>query len=860
MNGVFRMSTIFNKLFHKAKSKNYLEFRQLFEKFRQMLERNNRVLEILAELEDKFSGEYIFDINYLKKTEAVLTEEITGLITDINLITRNRYAELIDVQHKIQTMLENIINRNDCILDNRKVISLSEVDRDCEEFVGGKNAKLGEIRNHIQFNTPDGFGISVLGFYDFMDQNGLWDKIKLILQQKDGAEGGKSNAEKVKMIEALFHQAKIPPDLRKEIQRELKSLFKRRKEKMRLAVRSSAVGEDSELKSHAGQFRSLLNVPADQIPEAYKKIIASRFMNLPFLEKCNPEHLREKMPMAVGVQEMIPATMSGIAYSNDPANPSCNCIIISSVFGLGAPLAAGEMNGDFYRVSKLNPTEVFEKKIVEKSKMMIPVHGGGVDLVPVPSGKQKESSLTDEHVRQIAEIAFVLERSLQRSQDIEWAIDSKNRVYVLQSRALRLKNLPAKRQKLKLDSIKKYPVLLQEQGVIANRGIAAGKVCRVSEDVDPAHFPVGAIAVARHASPRLSKIIRKTAAILTEIGSSTGHMATIAREFGVPTIVGTGKANDVLQDGMEITVDAQENVVYQGIIPELLEFEREDEDVFIEMPEYRILRRMLKILTPLNLTDPTGSNFQAKNCKTYHDIIRFAHEKAVQELINLNISAKRFPDIVVRDLKLILPIGLKVIDIGNGVAKMDGNRKQVTIDEITSIPMKAVLSGLTAPNIWSTKPVDLGFGDFMSSITRFSMSDDKLAYQGQNLAVISENYLNLSLRLGYHFNVIDTYLSPNMKDNYIYFRFVGGVTDNVRRHRRAVVIKSILEKEDFVVTIEGDLVIAKVKNKSQRELEATLITIGKLIGFTRQLDAKMQTDKAVQYYVDAFQNMFCGGS
>ncbi|HDL18832.1 MAG TPA: pyruvate, water dikinase, partial [Bacteroidetes bacterium] len=690
--------------------------------------------------------------------------------------------------------------------------------------------------------------------------NNLWGKIQAILQKSGGSEDRNSAAEKVEMIEALFHRAEIPSALRKEIQRELKNLFKRRKKKVRLAVRSSAVGEDSELRSYAGQFRSLLNVPADQVPEAYKKIIAGRFINLPFPEKCNSEYLREKTPMAVGVQEMIPAAMSGIAYSNDPTNPPCNCIIISSVYGLGAPLAAGQMNADFYRVSRLNPAAILEKKRVEKSKMMIPLSGGGVDLVAVPAEKQKEFSLTDEHVRQIAEIAFVLERSLQRSQDIEWAIDSKNQVYVLQSRPLALKSGAGKKPQLKLAAIKKYPVLLQGRGVIANRGIAAGQVCKVTEDVEPALFPVGAIAVARHASPRLSKIIRKTAAILTETGSSTGHMATIAREFGVPTIVGAGDVNSVLQDGMEITVDAQENVVYRGVIPELLEFERENEDVFIEMPEYRILRRMLKMLLPLNLTDPSGSNFQAKNCKTYHDIIRFAHEKAVQELINLNISAKRFPDITVRDLKLILPIGLKVIDIGNGVAKIDGKQNQVTIDEITSIPMKAVLIGLTAPNIWSTKPVDLGFGDFMSSITRFSMSDDKLSYQGQNLAVISKNYLNLSLRLGYHFNVIDTYLSANLNDNYIYFRFVGGVTDNVRRHRRAVVIQSILEKEDFVVSIEGDLVIAKVKNRSQQELEATLNTIGKLIGFTRQLDAKMQTDEAVQYYVDAFQNMFRGGS
>ena len=168
--------------------------------------------------------------------------------------------------------------------------------------------------------------------------------------------------------------------------------------------------------------------------------------------------------------------------------------------------------------------------------------------------------------------------------------------------------------------------------------------------------------------------------------------------------------------------------------------------------------------------------------------------------------------------------------------------------------MKALLAGLSAPHVWNTDPVNMGFGEIMSSITRFSVTDNKLAYQGQNLAVISDNYMNLSLRLGYHFNVVDAYLSPHTTDNYLYFRFVGGVTESERRNRRAIVIKTILEKNDFKVVVRGDLVVGKIKGIPSSVVEKTLTQMGRLIGFTRQLDAKMQSDESILYYTDSFFN------
>jgi pyruvate,water dikinase len=162
---------------------------------------------------------------------------------------------------------------------------------------------------------------------------------------------------------------------------------------------------------------------------------------------------------------------------------------------------------------------------------------------------------------------------------------------------------------------------------------------------------------------------------------------------------------------------------------------------------------------------------------------------------------------------------------------------------------------MMTPGIWSTQPMQFGLDDFVSSVTRFSVIESSHEYQGQNLAVLSEYYCNINLRLGYHFNVIDAYVSENTDDNYIYFRFVGGVTESKRRQLRAILLKRILESLDFKVTVSGDLVIGRLKRWEADRIAKVLETIGKLIGFSRQLDTQMQSEESVETYVEAFRKL-----
>jgi len=279
------------------------------------------------------------------------------------------------------------------------------------------------------------------------------------------------------------------------------------------------------------------------------------------------------------------------------------------------------------------------------------------------------------------------------------------------------------------------------------------------------------------------------------------------------------------------------------------------EETFETTYEYRLLQRVLKKIAPLNLLDPSEKNFTPSGCKTLHDITRYVHEKAVEELIGLEYAKISDTTGTSRKLKFDIPLDLILIDIGEGVSGSAGI-SEVKPNDVISIPMKAFLKGLSVPGAWDTEPMSVDFGSFMSSLTRtFSSSMATPKYVGQNLAVLSKEYVNINLRLGYHFNMIVAYISENLNNNYAYFRFLGGVTDISRRSRRAKLLAEILAKNDFSIDIRGDLVIARIKKLDLRMMEEKMKILGLLVAFTRQLDVKMNHEQEITRLKDIFQDL-----
>jgi len=163
------------------------------------------------------------------------------------------------------------------------------------------------------------------------------------------------------------------------------------------------------------------------------------------------------------------------------------------------------------------------------------------------------------------------------------------------------------------------------------------------------------------------------------------------------------------------------------------------------------------------------------------------------------------------------------------------------------------MEGLNIAGMWETSPVAVDMGSFMSSVTRtFGAEAAHPSRMGRNLAVISREYLNLHLRLGYHFTVVDAFLGGSVNDNAIAFRFMGGVTDLTRRSRRATLVAAILERSDFLVEVKGDMVTGRIKKHPTRIMLDKMFILGCLIGYTRQLDAKLDSDAALNRHLDIF--------
>ena len=825
-------------------------FSDLFSRFREILESNNRALDLMAEMGNKLGGDFIFDSQYIRSTCQEIADLVHKLIYNLNYIAPNKYNELNNAFGRINSQIEDIIAgkpivpaTGDCVIPHELITG------DFEDIAGSKNTNAAELKNVLGLKVPDGFAVTTRAFQMFLSYNEIDEKIRDITEKWQNNELSTHGASS--QITSLVSGGSISPQMKKEIQRALVELTRRsREKKLLLAIRSSALGEDGEY-SFAGQYLSFLNEPPGNFFDCYKSVIASLYGETAMEYRAQAGFEEQGVAMAVVCMVMVKARASGVVYTMDPTNLEREMVAINAAWGLGAPVVAGEVKVDSFDVKREPPHKVMGVKIRQKTKILQGLADRGVESIPLEASLQTKACLTSEEATRLADYGLMIERYFKKPQDIEFSIDDHGTIWFLQARPLNIKDKMAKMVCDLTDIAKSYPIIFSERGVVAERGIATGKVFLYKEGASLDDFPHGAILVAEYTSPRFARIIKNAAGIITDVGSPTGHMATIAREFRVPTLVDTGIATTSLRNGQEITLDADENVVYDGSAKELCYYEFTDEN-FLDTHEFRLLKRVMKKISPLNFVDPKDKKFSPKYCKTFHDITRFVHEKAVEELINLNYYDLRKEESRALKLQLDIPLDMVLIDIGGGVDSAT-DKGSISPRDVISDPMGAFLKGLTTRGMWSRDPMSVDFGSFMSSLTRtFSSNLATPREIGQNLAVLSKEYVNISLRLGYHFNIIDAYMGHNPNDNYAYFRFFGGVTDEHRRSRRASFLSNVLSKGHFMVEKKGDLVVARAKKLSWERMEKRMILIGKLVAFTRQLDVKMVSDNHVLKYIDDF--------
>ncbi|MDP3048182.1 MAG: PEP/pyruvate-binding domain-containing protein, partial [Thermodesulfovibrionales bacterium] len=611
-----------------------------------------------------------------------------------------------------------------------------------------------------------------------------------------------------------------------------------------VSVRSSAIHEDGEF-SFAGQYATFLNVPEHLILQRYKEVVASLFTQRAIFYYKTKGFSEEEIVMAVGVLMMIDAKAGGVIYTRDPNDPEKDTVIINAAWGLGKVVVDGTVEPNSYIVSRDGMTTL-DKKVPEQQTMFVCAREGDIREVNVSGEIKSKPCLIDDQIKMLAEYASMLEKHYGNPQDIEWAIDNDNQIYILQTRPLRIFNTQDSKFKIPR-KVEGYNILI-DKGVIASKGIGCGKAFILKDEDNLKDFPEGAVLVARHTSTKFVTVMNKASAIITDVGGATGHMASLSREYQVPTILDVEKATSVIKDGQEITVDAVNCNIYEGRVEELLSTFNIQHSTFKNTHLFIALEKVLKFVVPLNLIDPDDENFNPEYCKTFHDITRFAHEMAMAEmfLIGEEHDIKESHTIA---LRAGIPIDAHILDINGGVKS---NLKKAAPEDIISIPFSALLRGMTNMRWPEPRPVDVkGFIGMMAHTA--TIPEEQLYQTGErSFALISGNYMNFSIRLGYHFSMVEAYAGENMNDNYIRFFFKGGGASIDRRLRRVRLIKEILKRMDFRVKVTGDVIAAMLNKYRQSTIEEKLEVMGKLTAYTKQLDMVMYNDAVTDMFIDDF--------
>ncbi len=831
------------------RSEQGVTFALLFKKFKSILERNNRILELMADMGDKLGGEYIFDRKYIEDACSELNDQVFKLISDMSVLTQRKNTTLFLAFERVQHRLQEELAGRRHTGSGHMVLPFKNIGIEAEDEVGGKISQLGDLSNRLHLHTPNGFAITTTAFFTFMTRNGLLELAQDGIEQWDGSDIGLH--ELSDLMQTRIMDSPLPWRLVAQIDAMVDVLGAQASTPLRLALRSSAWGEDGD-SSFAGQYGTELNIPPARVVEAYKRVLASTYSIEAWRYRLDRGYHENEVAMAVGCQLMVESHVSGVLFTcTQSSGQACETMVVSAAWGGGAAVVSGETATDTFFLSRMPPYPPQEQSISHKLRRLVSAPRGDLVWEDVAEPLQNIPCLNAEQLALLARVGMSLERYYKRPQDVEWTFDAKGQLHILQSRPLR--SVSAYEMSVPVqDATQNAETIFAGKGLVAQRGVAVGKVVRVDHNTDLDQFPEGGILVSKYTSPRYARVMRRACGIITDVGSPTGHMATIAREQRVPALVNTEIATSLLHDGDEITLDATQNVVYRGRIAELDKFERDEPDMFEESYEYRLLRRLLKHIAPLNLVDPLSDNFKPQSCNTYHYITRYIHEKAVEALVALSQRHEALHHAPARRLVDGPPLGLTVIDAGGGTS-CEQAATSLGIHEITSVPLRAFLQGMDLSGMWDTAPVPVDLGSFMSSFTRtFTASQAGPDRVGRNLAVALRDYMNVNMRLGYHYNTIDAYISEQINDNYIYFRFLGGVTELVRRSRRARFVADVLDRFDFRVEVHGDLVVGRIKKLSAPRMLDRMHMLGGLVAYARQLDARMNNDEQITKHALAF--------
>ena len=457
-------------------------------------------------------------------------------------------------------------------------LRMTDVDR-----VGGKNASLGEMISQLTekgVRVPGGFATTAEAYRAFLAHNGLSERISAALAALD-VDDVNELARVGKEIRQWILETPFPEELDRAVEEAWnKMTADAGTDAISVAVRSSATAEDLPDASFAGQQETFLNINGlDNVKEAMKHVFASLYNDRAISYRVHKGFAHDIVALSAGVQRMVRSDSgaSGVMFTLDTESGFDQVVFVTSSYGLGEMVVQGAVNPDEFYVHK--PTlragrpAVLRKTMGSKLIKMVFTEqaqaGKSVQVVDVPAEQRKQFSISNEEITELAQYALIIEEHYGRPMDIEWGRDGVDgKIYILQARPETVKSQEESGRSLRRYTISGEKKVLAEGRAIGQK-VGQGKVRLVKDASEMDSVKEGDVLVTDMTDPDWEPVMKRAAAIVTNRGGRTCHAAIIARELGIPAVVGCGNASSVLQEGQEVTVSCAEGdtgFIYDGLL------------------------------------------------------------------------------------------------------------------------------------------------------------------------------------------------------------------------------------------------------------------------------------------------------
>lgn len=457
--------------------------------------------------------------------------------------------------------------------DTAYVLWFDQLHRDDVDLVGGKSSSLGELTSETNVPVPYGFATTAAGYRHFMAYSDLNKKINDLLATLKDPENSDELHRVCSQIRKIIVDAPMPDDLAQAIGEAYDALAsKMRQNEPFVAVRSSATAEDLPNASFAGEQDTYLNVHGrKQVIKKVQECYASLFTDRATYYRIKQNFPQEKVALSAAIQMMAFSKAAGVMFTVNVATGDDTKIMIEGSWGLGEYIVSGTVTPDNYLVDKKS-MKIVDKTINKKVIELVRLPSGGTVEQKVPDDLVNAPALTDEQILELAGYAKEIENHYGCYMDMEWSLDQNDKLWLVQARP---ETVWSQRKEDTMNTNNEevnenHDVILK--GLPASPGLATGKVRIIEDPKDIKEFKDGEILVTLMTSPDWVPAMKKASAIITNNGGMTCHAAIVSREMQIPCLVGTtsrgNAATNVLKNGQEITVDAKNGVVYDGLIKE----------------------------------------------------------------------------------------------------------------------------------------------------------------------------------------------------------------------------------------------------------------------------------------------------